>query len=88
MENPEIRIAIRSEGKMWNAYLAKPDTMKHAVLLSSVALTVVADPKCKELYLEFIQKLFVQMAQNLGLPFDDTKIEVAPEHERGNGSIN
>lgn len=37
------RLALRHEGKMWNAYFALPNTMDGAVFLGSIAMAAVVD---------------------------------------------
>jgi hypothetical protein len=36
-----LRLAMRSENGMWNAYLAKADTMEDAVLIGSIAIGII-----------------------------------------------
>jgi hypothetical protein len=36
------RLALREEGKFWNAYYALPDSMEDAILLGSIAMQFVA----------------------------------------------
>lgn len=85
MEQAEVRLALRVEEPMWNAYIAKPGTMKDAILLASIRLTAAKDPKCKDLFMQFVQQLFFRMAENVGVHYDGVEVTRASEHERGGG---
>lgn len=39
------RLAMRHEGKMWNAYYALPNTMDAAILLGSIAMAAIVENK-------------------------------------------
>jgi hypothetical protein len=82
------RLAMRHEGKWWNAYYALPDTMKGALPLGSIAMTfVVGGPlqlQRKEQFMEFMKQcvsdiLEDRLGTNLEWPDGPTS---APEHER------
>ena len=51
------RLAMRREGKFWNAYYAMPDTMDNAILLGSIALRFVMDNQDrKDAFLDFMRE--------------------------------
>jgi hypothetical protein len=43
-----IRLALREEGTLWNAYLAASDSMDNAVLLGSIKLSVVKNSEARK----------------------------------------
>jgi hypothetical protein len=45
------RVAFRKEGKWWNAYYAMPDTMKGAIHLGSILMTLVQDQETKQAFM-------------------------------------
>lgn len=82
---PQLRLALREEGALWNAYLAPPTTMEGAKLLASVDRAVVQD--CAEIRTAFIAFCQVAMHRAVSMQFglrivDFGDAEVAPEHER------
>jgi hypothetical protein len=78
------RLAIRAEGKMWNAYWARPDTMENAIPVGSIVLAaVVNDPARKQAFIELMKSAtaaVVKQATGAASEFGD--VRVAPEHER------
>src|SRR5215470_11924039 len=46
-----MRLALRAEGAMWNAYLAKADDMQDAVWIGSIAMYAIEDnPERKQAF--------------------------------------
>ena len=82
--NMKIRIALREEGALWNAYIAETDTMEGAVHLGSIAMgAVVANPDLKARFIELMQAAFADALQRqMGIPVADWDVTRAPEHER------
>lgn len=84
-DKAKMRIAFREEGTMWNAYIAKPDTMEGAFLLGSIAMGVArSQPDIKAAFMEFMKVAFRQSLQDiLGTEIpDEFDMQRAPEHER------
>jgi hypothetical protein len=54
------RLAMRREGKWWNAYYAVPDTMEGAIQLGSIAMAFVQggelQVKRKEAFMDFMRE--------------------------------
>ena len=82
------RLAMRHEGKMWNAYFAKPGTMEGALHIGSIAMAGVANnPKRHNAFLTMMTELVCEILEDVsgtmptwGAP------ELAPEHERAGHS--
>lgn len=75
---------MRREGKMWNTYLAKRDTMEGAKLIASVVIAPFEENSelhekykllMREIVKEAIEKTFGKIEK-----WDEI---IAPEHERG-----
>lgn len=79
------RIAFRVEGHMWNAYVAKLDTMEGAHLIGSIAMRVVEDrPERKKQFMDMMQEVFSDISEELlgaRATYPDG-VQRAPEHER------
>jgi len=79
-----IRLAIRQEGNMVNAYVAKADTMEGAFVIGSIALGVVQARR--DLFDRFQQTmtaaLQVLVEANTGLKVEGFDVQAAPEHEK------
>jgi hypothetical protein len=81
-----IRLALRHEGELWNAYAALPNTMDGAVLLGSIVIGAVSGPEGQDRKRAFMDLMANTMAIGIeaatgqvptwGLPED------APQHER------
>jgi hypothetical protein len=77
------RLAMRHEGEWWNAYYALTDTMEGALLLGSIRITMVADPKRKNAFMGLMRDAVGDMfKRSIGTEPDWGGAHSAPEHER------
>lgn len=78
------RLAMRHEGKFWNAYYAMPDTMKGAILLGSIKMSLVEDKPMRDAFIEVMkQALTVAAKEALNLDMTwPTPPKPAPESEK------
>lgn len=78
-----IRLALRVEGRFWNAYIAKVGTMENAVLIGSIAMAAVKNNEIKGGFRELMQRIVTEELKTRGItaewPYDP---EPAPESER------
>jgi hypothetical protein len=78
------RLALRVEGRMWNAYWAKPDTMQDAVLVGSIAMAAVTDNERRKQ--AFIDLMSDFVADGIEQAFGQRPVSMethrAPEGER------
>lgn len=83
-ERQEIgRLAMRVEGESWMAYYALTGTMDGALLLGSIRMTLVADPKRKKAFMYLMRDCVADMIeQATGQRPDWNGERPAPEHER------
>jgi hypothetical protein len=83
-----FRLAFRQEGKSWNAYMARPDTMDGAVLIGSIAMSLALHEPIKIAFMD-VMKLAIGQAVTdvLGKPIESWHEPTqAPANERaGNG---
>jgi len=79
------RLALRHEGKMWNAYFALPNTMDGAVFLGSIAVAAVIDNVNRKEDFMRLMKSFVAdiLADRAGARLLWWDAHEAPESERG-----
>lgn len=77
------RLAMRHEGDYWRAYYALTDTMDGALLLGSIRMTLVADPKRKNAFMDLMRDAVGDMLkQATGEEPSWNGAQPAPEHER------
>lgn len=82
------RLALRHEGKWWNAYYALPDTMKGAIPLGSIAMAFVEgserQEQRKDQFIEFMRQCVSDiLEERVGArPEWPDGPQPAPEHER------
>jgi hypothetical protein len=80
------RLALREEGGFWNAYYAVPNTMQDAILLGSIRMRFVEDPRRKQefmdLMMEAVSDIFEE-ATGAQLEWPEPEGRPAPERERG-----
>lgn len=77
------RLAMRHEGENWVAYYALTDTMEGALLLGSIRMTLVADPKRKNAFMDLMRDAVGDMLkQATGADPSWGGAHRAPEHER------
>jgi hypothetical protein len=82
------RLAMRHEGKFWNAYYALPNTMDGAILLGSIAMRFVANPDRKERFMAMMKEAVSDIiAERTGAtPTWPDGPQPAPQHERAGHS--
>lgn len=78
------RLAMRREGKMWNAYYAMPNTMDGAVLLGSIAVAAIAEnDERKNAFLGMMRSVVADVIEDeTGQRPTWTGVRSAPESER------
>lgn len=77
------RLAMHHEGDYWRAYYALTDTMDGALLLGSIRMTIVADPKHKRAFMDLMQEAVADiLEQATGVRPTWGGEKAAPEHER------
>lgn len=78
------RLALRSEGQMWQAYYALTDTMEGAILLGSIALRFVDDTTRRNQFIAFMREAVSDLIEeSTGIrPRWPDPPQTAPEHER------
>jgi hypothetical protein len=78
------RLAMRAEGDTWLAYYALTDTMDGALVLGSVAMRLVAEPKRRDQFIAFMRDVVADIIEeSTGTrPQWPDPPQVAPEHER------
>lgn len=81
----KLRLAMREEGGLWNAYIAETGSMKGAILIGSVAIAPLkANPDLKERYMQLMQDVMSDaLKRTTGATTSDWDIRQAPETERG-----
>lgn len=78
------RLALRAEGKLWNAYFAKPGTMEDAIYLGSIKLDLaMSDEECKRMFIELMTKCVSNIIEDVSgiRPMSFGEVP-APESER------
>lgn len=81
---PDIRLAFRVEGHMWNAYAAESDTMEGAQLIGSICMAGVRNnPGRKQLFMLMMREVMNEgLRAVVGTEADWGDPQPAPEHER------
>lgn len=83
------RLALREEGKFWNAYYALPDSMEDAILLGSIAMRFVAgNQERKDTFMGLMRESVSDILeeQTGHRPTWPDGPQRAPEHERAGHS--
>ena len=83
------RLALRHEGRLWNAYYAMPDTMEGAILIGSVEMRFVAVNKArKDAFMQLMQECVGDVIEEAtGVrPTWPEPAKRAPERERAGHS--
>jgi hypothetical protein len=78
-----FRLAFRCEGRMWNAYIAPPNSMEGAELIGSILLAAAENPAIRDGFLRLMQSavtLAIKQTTGAESSWDDPV--TAPEHER------
>lgn len=77
------RLALRAEGKMWNAYFATMESMEGAVFLGSMPIVFADDPARRKQFMELMQGIVGDVIKkDLGLDVDKWVEGPAPEKDR------
>lgn len=78
------RLAMRVEKGFWRAYYALPDTMEGAILLGSIRMAFVEEPKAKEAFMYMMKACVGMMLEEVTghKPSWPNPPVSAPEHER------
>ena len=79
------RLALRHEGKFWNAYYAMPDTMKGAITLGSIAMRFIENnPERKAAFMDLMREGVADIIEDATgtRPTWPNDPEPAPESER------
>lgn len=85
MEHQQIgRLALREEGKFWNAYYAQQGTMEGALHLGSIRIEAVrTHPQRKQAFIDMMRELVSDLVEiQTGVRLAWGAPEVAAEHER------
>lgn len=79
-----LRLAFRSEGPFWNAYLATRDSMEGAKLIGSILLRPsMENDAIKDGFMDLMKAVFNHaVEQTTGHTIDYFDVQPAPEHER------
>lgn len=82
------RVAFRTEGNMWNAYYALPDTMEGATYLGSIAMAAIRNNRArKEEFIQMMRSIVGEIIeQRIGQKPTWGEQENAPEHEKAGHS--
>lgn len=82
-----FRLALRHEGRMWNAYLAERHTMDGATLIGSIAMAVVVNsPRRKQAFQQMMTDAMSDMVEEFFGAKPEMKTQQAPEHEKAGHS--
>lgn len=81
---PQIRLALRHEGKMWNAYVAQPGTMEGAKLIGSVIIEAVDGVEgVKDGFVDLMKVILrVAVQRAYGVEPKEWDVQAAAESER------
>lgn len=78
-----IRLALREEGPMWNAYLAMVGTMENAKLIGSIGIGIVrSQPEIKQRFLDLMKDTMALAVEEITGQTPEMLVEDAPESER------
>jgi hypothetical protein len=79
------RLAMRSEGDLWVAYYALPNTMEGALFLGSIQLRFVQDAIRKAIFMGLMKEAVSDILEEItgDRPTWPDGEQPAPEHERG-----
>ncbi len=79
-----MRLAMRREGTMWNAYIAKIDNMEGAIIIGSISFPAVAgNQDRRQKFLDLMKETAADVFGLIGarpILMDECP---APEYERG-----
>ena len=84
---PAFRIAFRHEGKWWNAYLAKPQTMSGATQVGSILWTVAQNDELREAFIALMKSVMETAMRDTGHDVPHSwDHHTAPPHEKSGNS--
>lgn len=80
-----IRLALREEGTMWNAYMAQEGTMEGAKLIGSIVVGAVAtDAEIKAAFMDLMKGVMALAVKEVtGEEVKEWGTKPAPKSERG-----
>lgn len=81
----QMRIAFRVEGDFWVAYAAVIDSMKDAVPLGSIRMSIVQDWQAKEIFMALMRDAMTAVIQDVTgktVVWPEPAGRPAPEHEK------
>lgn len=83
------RLALRHEGKFWNAYYALPDSMDQAILLGSIAIAAVERQDRKQAFMDLMRDVVGDLLQEKTghRPTWPEGAHTAPEAERARARV-
>ena len=77
------RLAFRVEGDKWTCYYAMPDTMKGAIWMGSIMMSIVRDKERKEMFMEIMRLALNNfLKERMGHSVESWNEHPAPESER------
>ena len=85
-KQPALRIAFRQEGKWWNAYLARPQTMDRAICMGSILIRLAEDEAVREAFKAMMRAALEVAIRELGHKNPKWETRKAPEHEKSGHS--
>lgn len=78
-----FRLALRHEGSMWSAYIAKRETMDGATLIGSIAMSAVVDnPARKQAFQQMMTDVLSDIVEDIFGTKPEMLTRQAPEHEK------
>lgn len=80
----QVRLALREEGKFWNAYLALPNSMDDAKLIGSISIGAVKkNPEAKATFMALMQQILGDAVEDItGEQPKEWDVRPGPEAER------
>jgi hypothetical protein len=78
-----VRLAMRVEGKMWNAYFAWRDSMKDAILIGSLTMEIASDPIFEARFASLMSDVVASIIEDAAGVRPDIRVQSAPENEKG-----
>lgn len=79
----QIRLAFRQEGVMWNAYIARMESMDGAAIIGSISMDAISgDDAIKKQYIALMKTVLTKFINQRGQDVTGFIEQAAPEHER------
>lgn len=78
------RLAMRHEGKFWNAYYAPPDSMVGALRIGGVQIALMRTPERRQQFMDCMREIVGDIIQEVTghRPTWPEGVQPAPESER------